>query len=137
MLAPRAAVLVVLGLLGTACATTELRKGQSGPVAWEVRDKPRTMTGVSRTIVLRETAGVGIQFTTIQTAVSLPPTGYGREYYGGIGEEAFNRRLEPHAELHVDLGLGFSVPAYVDLEFRGVDDGGRDIRVTFRVYKRQ
>ncbi len=83
---PRAAVLVVLSLLGTACATTELRTGQSGPVAWEVLDKPRTEAGVGRTLVLRETAGVGIRFTTIQTVVPLPPTGYGKEYYGGIGQ---------------------------------------------------
>jgi hypothetical protein len=134
---PRAAVLVLLGLLGTACATTELRTGQSGPVAWEVLDKPPTEAGVGRTLVLRETAGVGIQFTTIQTMVPLPPTGYGKEYYGGIGQGGFIHRLEPNAELHVDLDPGFSVPEYVDVELHGVDDAGRNVLVKLRLYKRK
>jgi hypothetical protein len=132
----RRGILLLVGLLGVGCAVAEVRKGQSGPVAWEVLDKAETKADVSYTIVLRETAGVGIEFTTIQTAVPLPPTGYGLEYFGGVQEVAFFRRLGPHAELRVDLGPRFRVAQYADLEFRGTDDKGRDVRVRVRLYKR-
>jgi hypothetical protein len=134
--ARRPAILLLVGLLGAACAATEVRQGQAGPVAWEVLDKADTEADVSYTIVLRETAGVGIGFTTIETAVPLPPTGYGREYHGGVQEVTFIRRLEPHGELRVDLGPQFRVSQYAELEFRGVDDRNRDVRVRVRVYKR-
>ncbi len=132
----RRGILLLVGALGVGCAVAEVRKGQSGAVAWEVLDRVETKPDVSYTIVLRETAGVGVGFTTVQTAVPLPPTGYGREYYGGVQEVAFIRRLEPHAELRVDLGPRFRVAQYADMEFRGVDDKGRDVRVRVRLYKR-
>ena len=130
--------LALLGLLAAGCAATDVREGQSGPVRWEIIDKTRTTDGWSCTIALRETAGVGIQFVALQTIVPLPPPAGRREWHGGIGETAFIRRLEPRSEVRTTFASPYTseTPAYADLEFRGTDDVGRDVRVRLRVYMR-
>jgi hypothetical protein len=128
----------LLGLAASACAAPDVRQGQSGAIAWEVVDKAKTQFGWTFTILLRETAGVGIPFNTVQAAFPLPPTGGGMEWYGGIGEHPFVRRLDPRSELRETFipSLLLTVPQYADLEFRGVDDAGRAISVPHRVYLR-
>jgi hypothetical protein len=125
-------VVIVVALLMSGCATYETRGGRSGPVAWELVDKNLSGSRITYTVVLRETAGVGISFATIRTVSPVPSTGYGREYYGGIREQPFVRRLEAKAELRTS----FTAPTsqrYVEIEFRGKDDTGKPVQVTLRL----
>jgi hypothetical protein len=127
----RAVALTALMWSG-ACATYEAREGRSGPVAWALVDKTRTASGGMCTLVLRETAGVGITFTTLKTTVTVPSTGYGVEYYGGMGEQPFAHRLPANGELRTRLNVTAS-QRYMDLEFRGTDDAGRPVILPLRV----
>jgi hypothetical protein len=83
---------------------------------------------MGETVILRETGGIGIQFTSFKYAVPLPPTGYGKEYYGGVGERAFVRRLEPRAELRISVPWA-TREGIAEYEFRGVDDTGRPVTI--------
>jgi hypothetical protein len=108
--------LTALALLGAGCATYEARDGRSGPVAWERVDQTRTASGGTSTLVLREAAGLGITFTTLKTTVPVPSTGYGIEYYGGIGEQPFAHRLPAKGELRTRFNVAAS-QRYMELEF--------------------
>ena len=81
------------------------------------------------TVVLRETAGIGVEFVSFKYAFPIPPTGGGREYFGGVGEQAFLRRLEPDAELRVRLPWAIRDGRKAEYEFRGVDDKGQPVTV--------
>jgi hypothetical protein len=122
-------------LLSPGCATTEVREGQTGAVAWEVVDKAGTESDWEFTVVLRETAGTWIQFTKLNTAVPLPPVGWGREYYGGLRERFFVRRLERNSELRARFNRLSRHTSYLDLEFVGVDEAGKPIHVGMRVFR--
>jgi hypothetical protein len=101
-------------------------------VAWEIGDIVNNRTAT--TLVLRETAGVGIQFTNVLVDEALPPTGWGREWYGGGWEVVFRQRLGANAELTIPITAPFPRGApYTDYEFRGVDDTGKPVRVKVRV----
>jgi hypothetical protein len=136
----RGVVLLFVGALWSACVLlqADVRQGQSGPVAWEVLTKEKTQFGWTFTVLMRETAGVGIQFRTVQLAFPLPPESRGMAWYGGTQERAFARRLDPHAEMRETFSAPFFIdtPEHADLEFRGVDDTGKTIRVPVRVYLR-
>jgi hypothetical protein len=124
--------LTALALLGGGCASYEARSGHSGAVAWELVDKTRTASGGTCTLVLRETAGAGITFTTVKTTVPVPSTSYGTEYYGGIGDHPFARRLPANGELRTRFSVTAS-QRFMDLEFRGTDDAGRPVLLPLRI----
>jgi hypothetical protein len=134
----RGVALIMLGALWSACAPMDVRQGQSGPVAWEVLDKEKTQFGWTFTILLRETTGVGIQFATVRIAFPLPPESRGMAWYGGASERAFPRRLDARAEIRETFSAPFFIdtPEHADLEFRGADDAGKEVRVPLRVFLR-
>ena len=110
-------------LLGVGCTTTVPRQGTSGSVSWEL---------VEDTVTLRETAGIGIQFTSLKYAFPAPPAGY----YRLSGEEPVRGRLEPHGELRIPIPRA-ATEGKAEYEFRGVDDTGRPVSVIVRVEFRQ
>ena len=114
---------VLTAMLAIGCITTVPRQGTSGAVSWEVVDE---------TVTLRETAGIGIEFTSFKYSVPIPPTGGGQEYFGGVGEVKFLRRLEPHAAVRVSLPWAYR-GGVAEYEFRGVDDNGRPVNVKVSV----
>ena len=114
MIVPALVALLVLG-----CITTVPRQGISGSVSWEVVDE---------TVTLRETAGIGIEFSSFKYSVPIPPTGGGKEYFGGVGEVKFLRRLEPLAAVRVSLPWAYR-GGVAEYEFRGIDDNGRPVNV--------
>jgi len=135
----RMIALVMLGAVASACVPIDdVRQGQAGPVAWEVLDKEKTQFGWTFTVLLRETSGVGIQFATVQVTTQLPPESRGMAWYGGASERAFARRLEPRTEVRETFSAPFFIdtPQHADLEFRGIDDTGKPIRVPVRVFFR-
>jgi hypothetical protein len=101
-------------------------------------EKAKTPAGWTFTVLLQETAGVGIEFQTVQAAYPLPPTGHGLEWHGGIRDWPFFRRLDANSEIRATFSPTFlmRVPDYADLEFRGIGDDFKAIRVPIRVYLR-
>jgi hypothetical protein len=114
MIAPVLAV-----LLGVGCATTVPHQGTSGSVSWEL---------VEDAVTLRETAGIGIQFTSLKYAFPLPPAGY----YRLSGEDPVRGRLEPHGVLRVPIPRA-ATGGNAEYEFAGVDDNGRPVSVIVHV----
>ena len=88
---------------------------------------------MGETAILREMAGIGIEFISFKHAFPLSPTGGGKEYFGGVGERAFLRRFEPHAELRVQLPWAIR-EGIAEYEFRGVDDTGRPVKIKVPVH---
>src|SRR5262245_35126440 len=115
-------VSVLAALLGMGCTTPMPRHGTSGAISWEVTEE---------SVTLRETAGIGIQFTSVKYAVPLPPAGY----YRSFGEKPVRGRLEPHGVLRIPVP-GAAVGG-AEYEFRGVDDNGRPISVVVGVEFRE
>src|SRR5262245_34544378 len=99
---------VLVALLGVGCVTSVPYQGTSGAVSWEVAED---------SVTLRETAGIGIQFTSVKYAFPLPPAGY----YWSHGEEPVQGRLEPHGVLRVPIPRA-ATGGDAEYEFRGVDD---------------
>src|SRR5262245_66341888 len=95
------------------------RHGTSGSVSWEITEE---------SVALRETAGIGIQFTSVKYALPLPPAGY----YKAYGEEPVRGRLEPHGVLRVPIPRA-AAGGDAQYEFRGVGGTGRPINVTVGV----
>jgi hypothetical protein len=118
---------VCMALMAAGCASSVPRQGASESVSWEVRRE---------TLVLRETAGIGIDFASVKYALPLPPTGAGKEYFGGMGERTFLRRLEPYAELRGRLSVAHPT-GIAEYEFRGVDDRGRPVTIKVSVESQQ
>lgn len=99
----------------------------------------------NHTIILKETAGVGIQFERFESGSE------GLLVRGGPREETFQRRLAPHSELRlsryyriyfeagVQPSFGRPVPggqqgATVFYRFQGKDDTGKTVRVDVRFH---
>jgi hypothetical protein len=120
--------LTIAILLTVGCASTVPRQGTSGHVSWET---------VGETVVLRETAGVGVEFASFKYAVPISPTGGGREYFGGVGERTFLPRLESHGELRVPLPWATRNGGYAEYEFRGVDDKGHPVTIKVPLHLRR
>jgi len=144
------AALLLTPLLTGACAVAPELRGVSGPVTWEVADVRQTLAPDRSTIrwsyviVLKETAGVGIRFETLE--VGSPD-----ERVEKVSRtETFQYRIDPNAELRVPRfyeiffvpgqGPSFdeSVPGgrgggTVLYQFRGKDDTGKAVRVDVRV----
>jgi hypothetical protein len=125
-----ALVLIALALLGSGCATTYPRQGQSGHVEWEILSYVSYGYGRALvTIALRETGGVGVVFETLN--INIPGA------YTMAPRQLF-RHLDPHSEIRVEVSLypqlSNNLPPYYELEFRGVDDVST-VKVTFRVYR--
>jgi hypothetical protein len=116
-------VSVLAALLGVGCATPVPRYGTSGSVSWEISED---------TVTLRETAGIGIRFTSLKYVIPLPPAGY----YRSSGEQPVRGRLEPHGVLRISIPR--AAPGGVaEYEFHGVDDNGRPININVRVELRE
>ena len=123
-------LLVTLGSLGWGCATTHPRQGQSGHFAWEaICCVTFGYDGWSFTVVLRETAGIGGGFTSVK--LTTPPS----SGVGGVVEHAFVRAFGPHGEVRQNFSITSRGAPYVELEFRGVEDG-RAFILTLLVYRR-
>lgn len=125
-----ATLLLTFGLLGSGCATTYPRQGQSGHVEWEILSYVSYGYGSALvTIALRETAGIGVVFDTLN--ISIPGA------YTAAPRPLF-RHLDPHSEIRLQIPLSpqlsNNLPPYYELEFRGVDDAST-VKVTFRVYR--
>jgi hypothetical protein len=116
-------VCVLAALLGVGCIISVPYQGTSGSVSWEVGKD---------SVTLRETAGLGIQFTSLKYVLPLPPAGYYRSY----GEEPVRGRLEPHGVLRVPIPRAASA-GDAEYEFRGMDDDGRQVNVIVRVQFRE
>ena len=127
-----AALLLTFGLVGSGCATNQPSRGQSGHVEWEILSYVSYGYGSALvTIALRETAGVGIIFDTLN--INIPGPGP----YTAAPRPLF-RHLDPHSEIRVQIllspQLSNNLPPFYELEFRGVDDAST-VKVTFRVYR--
>jgi hypothetical protein len=114
---------VLATLLGVGCATTAPRQGTAGSVSWEL---------VEDTVTLRETAGIGIQFTSLKYAFPLPPAGY----YMSSGEQPVRGRFEPHGVLRVPIPRA-DTGGNAEYEFHGVDDHVRPVSVMVHVEFRE
>jgi hypothetical protein len=110
-------------LSGVGCITSVPYQGTSGSVSWEVAED---------SVTLRETAGIGIRFTSVKYSFPLPPSGYYRSH----GEQPVGGRLEPHGVLRVPIPR-VTVGGDAEYEFRGVDDNGRPINVIVHVQFRE
>jgi hypothetical protein len=125
---------VTFAALGSGCATTGPSRGQSGSIEWEVVDLALAGNGYCDfTVILRETAGIGVSFHAVKIAFPDVPV---------VQEQVFVRRLEPHSlvsrnfRLQLTSANGYGTfPPYVELQFRGVDDASKPVDVTFRVYR--
>ena len=130
-----AMLLVALASLGSGCASTQPSRGQSGFIEWEVLNLTIVGNGSYHfTVVLRDTAGVGVSFHGVKIAFpdASPP----------VQDRLFVHRLEPHSTITENLSLQVvnlfgrgTFPPYVELQFRGVDDASKAIDVTIRVYR--
>jgi hypothetical protein len=114
---------VLAALLSAGCVTSVPHQGTAGSVSWEFAED---------SVTLRETAGIGIQFTSVKYALPLPPAGYYRSY----GEDPVRGRLEPHGVLRIPIPRA-AAGGDAQYEFRGVDDSGRPINVIVRVQFRE
>jgi hypothetical protein len=112
--------LVVLGMLASGCATTRHPGGAAGPIEWEIIDVGRIDSGNgnrsrwSYTIVLREQAGISVQFERIERGARA----YTLET-GGIGRTDFNRRLEAKGELRYSTTDDWGWVRSLDPQFGG------------------
>src|SRR5262249_8706778 len=105
-------LLVALGLLGSGCATTHTRTGQSGRIDCEaICCSFFGWGGWSFTVVLREPGGVGVSFRTMN--LSVP---------GGSPEERpFLYILGPHEEIRQKVSIAVMsglTPPWAEVEFR-------------------
>jgi CHAT domain-containing protein len=134
------AVLVAVTLAAGCATVTAPQQGVSGPVAWRVEDvrvsdDPAQGTRLWHyTLVLRETAGVGVTFERVAT-LSRPGAGQ-----PSSREERGRLRLEPFAELRLSLSDGVRAPGTafsalaaeslpISRTFHGISDGGRPVSV--------
>jgi hypothetical protein len=126
----------VLPACASMSGTGQLR-GTSGPVAWEIVNLRQRVsldgqeTRWYYTLVLKETAGHGIQFERAQTGVSGP------NIESVPREVKFERRLDANSELRVSdaaslrARLGGLMLAFY--RFYGQDDTGKGVTVDVRV----
>jgi hypothetical protein len=124
--APLLASLLVLGLLGSGCATTGKAAGSAGPVAWEVVDVGRinsvdgsTRTRWSYTMVLKNTGATPIQFEQIDRSSRAPTL-----EVGGLNRVDFQYRLEPNGELRYHTTHSWGWPSMAGTRFGGVEQLG-------------
>lgn len=124
--APLLASLLVLGLLGSGCATTGKAAGSAGPVAWEVVDVGRinsvdgsTRTRWSYTMVLKNTGATPIQFEQIDRSSRAPTL-----EVGGLNRVDFQYRLEPNGELRYHTTHSWGWSSMVGTRFGGVEQLG-------------
>lgn len=141
--------LLVVGIAVTGCATTGPPRGVAGPVEWEVTDvgwlesRDGMRSRWSFTIVLREKAGIAIQFERIDRSARG-----GNIVTGMISSTNFDRRLEANSELRYhgvenwgwtpDSRREFGGAALlgsltVERRFVGKDPGGQPVVVPITV----
>ncbi len=118
--------LLVVGVLGSGCATTGKVAGSAGPVAWEVVDVGRidsvdgsTRTRWSYTMVLKNTGATPIQFEQIDRSSRAPTL-----EVGGLSQVDFQYRLEPNGELRYHTTHSWGWPSMAGTRFGGVEQLG-------------
>lgn len=118
--------LLVLGLLGSGCATTGRVAGTAGPVEWEVVNVGRmdslngARTRWSYTIVLKNTGGAPIQFERIDRGARIRAY----EIVGGLETVDFNQRLEANREFRYHTTSDWGWLQASGRQFGGVDAVG-------------
>src|SRR5262245_23787112 len=137
---------MVTSLLGVAvvaagCAAAGLDessgyRGDAGPVNWEIVGIRTNITPDDRTIrwsytvILRETAGRGIQFETIETSSETR----GRtELITGVQKEPFRARLAPRGEYRFNTNYGLSYTAPTTGGFGELPGGRGGVTVRYRL----
>jgi clan AA aspartic protease (TIGR02281 family) len=131
-----ALVLLLAAALSGCAAVTPGTRGSSGAIAWQATDFSRDAAGrYNFTLVLRETAGVGVRFTRLayqapgassesrQVAWRLPAGGELRQPFSAAALVCAREVDCADPASHVPLTL----------ELSGTDDGGRPVRLTLGI----
>ncbi len=124
------AVLLAAGL-GSACASVgpgapDQFRGTSGPVTWEIVDLSQRVAADQReirwyyTVVLKETAGMAIQFEKVVSGAEGP------RVRGAPQEAPLRRRLEPYSQLRWNYEYYIYFAAGGGPSFDGPLPGGRE-----------
>jgi hypothetical protein len=151
--------LVTIAVMAAGCAAGNLDQaspyhGDSGPVNWEIVGIRTTVSDDDQqirwnfTIILRETAGRGIQFETIET--SIQTRGHPDSVLAGIHKNPFRARLASRGEyrFNTNYGLSFTrgsggrfgeLPGgrqglTVRYQLTGQDENGQSITVSIPVF---
>ena len=108
--------------------------GTAGPLQWEAVDlasgremrEGKEVDTYEFTLVLRETRGIGLNFTNVSSSI------YGGGW-GGFGRHAKNLPLSPYCELRLPLSAtGFKSPLWF-VTLSGKDEGGKAVTITITV----
>jgi aspartyl protease len=143
---PRRLAYMVTSFLGVAagaagCAAAGLDessayRGDAGPVNWEIVGIRTNITPDERqiqwsyTVILRETAGRGVQFETIET--SAEARGHA-ELMAGVRKAPFRARLTPRGEYRFNTNYGLSYTTPTSAGFGELPGGRGGVTVRYRL----
>jgi predicted aspartyl protease len=134
--------LVAIAAVAAGCAATNPdqaspHRGDSGPVSWEIVGIRTTVSDDDQqiqwnfTIILRETAGRGIQFESIET--SSQARGHPDSLMAGIDEQPFRARLAPRGEYRFNMNYRLSFTSGPNSRFGELPGGREGVLVSYRL----
>jgi predicted aspartyl protease len=134
--------LVTIAMVAAGCAAGNLDqaspyRGDSGPVNWEIVGIRTTVSDDDQqirwnfTIILRETAGRGIQFESIET--SAQTRGHPDSLLAKIDKVPFRARLASRGEYRFNTNYGLSFTAGSGGRFGEIPGGRQGVTVRYRL----
>jgi predicted aspartyl protease len=134
--------LVTITVVTAGCAASNLDqaspyRGDSGPVNWEIVGIRTTVSDDDQqvrwnfTIILRETAGRGIQFESIETSVQT--RGHPDSLLAGVDKHPFRARLASRGEYRFNTNYGLSFTSGSGGRFGELPGGRQGLTVRYRL----